>query len=258
MAVALSGFLVGAASAPDANRRGSAVPAVRTPAEAPRRDVESAQVRVSDAARLQSASFELQTAARKLQDTRQVDSVADAKRSAAAFVDAFNTARAVRTRLADGAGTGANVEAIGGNGGAADAGAAFRDAGIRIEQDGSLSVDAQALVARFNANPAAVTGALGAIGRAVDAAAPRPSAAASVPASVPAAGSGAYPAASLTPTAGGSVISSNLTARAPLPENRQPDPQMRIDDAQRATEAASRHYGFAVSGAGAYLGIFGL
>ena len=50
----------------------------------------------------------------------------------------------------------------------------------RIEQDGSLSVDAQALVARFNASPTAVTGALGAIRHAVDAAGTTPPAAASV------------------------------------------------------------------------------
>lgn len=221
--------------------------AVRRPAENLSREVESTRVRLSAFGQIQSAASKVQVAAQNLQDEKQLSSATDAKNAAETFVKTYNNDRAVLAKVTESGGNGrsagslaedgrARVAAIQLERTAAENSSAFREVGIRVQQDGSLSIDAKALEAAFNTNPSAVTEALGNVGRAAETTTTRQ-----------------------LSNAGGIVTSvSNLTTRVQQLETRQLDVQVRADQSQRAVESASRRYGFGASGAGVYLGIFGL
>lgn len=219
--------------------------ALRRPAERLAQEAESTRVRLSAFGQAQSATASVQAAARSLQDARQVDSAAKAKQAAEAFVNAYNSERAALARISTSA-TGGEAAASEGARAriassqiervVADNAAAFRDAGIRVQQDGSLSVDAKALESAYATNPAAVTQALGNVGRAAEATATR----------------------QLSATGSVRAAVDTLNSRLQQIESRQNDFRTRVDESQRAVEASARRYGFGAVGAGAYLGIFGL
>ncbi len=238
MAVSPSAFSVNSISALYASQSDRVSSALRQPVEALSRDVDSARVRLSAFGQAQSAAAGVQTAARTLQDARQLSSAADVRQAAETFVKSFNDERAALARVGgaqsdDGraAVASAQLQRLTG-----EVGSALRDAGIRVGRDGSLEIDAKALASAFNANPTAVTQALGEVGRAAEATATRQLA-----------GNGSV----------GAAVRS-LESRVEQLEARRSAVQNGNEVAQRAVEAVSRRYGFGTFGAGAYLGIFGL
>lgn len=214
------------------------------------RETESARVQLSTFGRIQSATAGVQSASRQLQETGAQSSAATVRKAAEAFVQAYNDQRAALAQTGSPARTGASAvsTASAANEGrtavasvqlqrqSVELAPTLREAGIRVERDGSLSVDAAALESAFNANPTALSQALGTVGRAAEATATRQLA-----------DNGSI---------GGAVR--NLEARVERLETRQATVESGFDAAQRALEAASRRYGFGAVGAGAYLGIFGL
>lgn len=245
--VGLSGLSASGIASLNISQGESVAAALRRPAEALSRETESARVRLSALGRVQSAVFGVQSAARNLQDTKQVDTVTEAKNAAEAFVAAFNNQRSAQAGARVSGSGGQTIGAVAEEGRAQiaasqlqrtviDNAAAFREAGIQIQQDGSLAVDAKALEAAYNTNPSAVTQALSNVGRAAEATASRQ--------------------LSISGSVGAAF--NNLSNRVQQLETRQADLQNRAGEAQRAVEATSRRYGFAATGAGAYLGIFGL
>lgn len=224
--------------------------ALRQPSEALSREIESTRVQLSSLGQVQSATAGLQSAAIKLRDLPESAVVGEAKKAAEAFVQAYNDQR---TALAGAGGDVArrgSAQAIGATGVdgrvavaasqasrlTGDQGTALREAGIRVERDGSLSVDAKALESAFNANPKAVTQALGQVGRAAEAMTTR----------------------QLSENGSVGAAVRTLENRTQQLENRQSLVENASVAAQRALESSSRRYGFGAVGAGAYLGIFGL
>ncbi len=172
MAVSATGFSAGSVTALSGVQSDRISAALRRPAERLAQEAESTRVKLSAFGQAQSATAAVQTASRTLQDARQVSTAADAKAAAEAFVQAYNGERAA---LSNAAGNGAAAVPEGARASiaasqlervVADNATAFRDAGIRIQQDGSLTVDAKALESAYATNPSAVTQALGAVGRA--------------------------------------------------------------------------------------------
>jgi flagellar capping protein FliD len=242
MAVSATGFSAGSVTALSGVQSDRISAALRRPAERLAQEAESTRVKLSAFGQAQSATAAVQTASRTLQDARQVSTAADAKAAAEAFVQAYNGERAA---LSNAAGNGAAAVPEGARASiaasqlervVADNATAFRDAGIRIQQDGSLTVDAKALESAYATNPSAVTQALGAVGRAAEATATR----------------------QLGSNGSIGAAVNNLNTRLQQIETRQEDVRTRSDESQRAVEAAARRYGFGAVGAGAYLGIFGL
>lgn len=247
MAISISGFSASNVAALYAGQGDRVSTALRRPAELLSRETESAKVRLSAFGQVQAATAEVQAAAKNLQDAKQVGTVADARKAAETFVKAFNNERSTLARATEAGGNGKAAGALAEDGRArvvasqteralSDNTTAFRDAGIRVQQDGSLTVDAKALEAAFNTNPSAVAQALSNVGRAAEATATR----------------------QLSNSGSVGAAVNNLSSRVQQLETRQADSQERADQSQRAVEAASRRYGFNASGAGAYLGIFGL
>ncbi len=242
MAVSATGFSAGSVTALSGVQSDRISAALRRPAERLAQEAESTRVKLSAFGQAQSATAAVQTASRTLQDARQVSTAADAKAAAEAFVQAYNGERAA---LSNAAGNGAAAVPEGARASiaasqlervVADNATAFRDAGIRIQQDGSLTVDAKALESAYATNPSAVTQALGAVGRAAEATATR----------------------QLGSNGSIGAAVNNLNTRLQQIETRQEDVRTRSDESQRAVEASARRYGFGAVGAGAYLGIFGL
>ncbi|HNJ75838.1 MAG TPA: flagellar filament capping protein FliD [Azospira sp.] len=245
MAVSATGFSAGSVSALSGAQGDRVSAALRRPAERLAQEAESTRVRLSAFGQAQSATAAVQTASRTLQDARQISSAADARKAAETFAQAFNAERAA---LASASGNGSAGAAAVPEGARASIGAsqlervvadnatAFRDAGIRVQQDGSLTVDAKALEAAYATNPSAVTQALGAVGRAAEATATR----------------------QLGSNGSIGAAVNNLNTRLQQLETRQENVRVRADESQRAVEASARRYGFGAVGAGAYLGIFGL
>lgn len=247
MAIQPTGSSASSISALTASQSDRVASTLRRPAETLTREVESARVRLSAFGQVQSAAANVQAAARNLQDTKQLSSLADVKKAAETFVRSFNDERAALVRVSGNGNAGRPAVAQANDGRAAvasaqlqrttgEAGSALRDAGIRVERDGSLSVDTKALESAFNANPSAVVKALGDVGRAAEATATRQLA-----------GNGSVGAAVR-----------NLSSQLEQLETRQTALQSSGEASQRAVEVASRRYGFGAVGAGAYLGIFGL
>jgi hypothetical protein len=247
MAISATGFSASSVASLYASQGDRVATALRRPAETLSREVEGARVRLSAFGQVQSAVAGVQSAANKLQDIKPTESVADVRKAAETFVTAFNNQRSALQRV-PGSENGRNETAAVAQDGRAqvassqlqrtvgDNSASLRDAGIRIQQDGSLTIDATALEAAYSANPTKLTQTLGSIGRAAEATATRQ--------------------LSSTGSVGSAV--SNLNSRVQQLETRQADVQTRIDESQRAVESASRRYGVGASGPGAYLGIFGL
>jgi flagellar capping protein FliD len=247
MAVSASGLSASSVSSFSATQGERVSVALRKPVEALSRQTESTRVRLSAFGQVQSAAAEVQFAARNLQDARQTSTVTDARKAAETFVKAYNNERSTLAQATN-AGNSTNAPGVLVDDGRAriaasqlqrtvtDNAGAFRDAGITVQKNGSLSIDARAFEAAFNTNPSAVTQALGSVGRAAEATAARQ--------------------LSSTGSLGASVNS--LSNRVQELENRQAEVQTRTDQSQRNVEAASRRYGFGASGTGSYLGIFGL
>ncbi len=243
MAVSATGFSAGSVTALSGVQSDRVSVALRRPAERLAQEAESTRVRLSAFGQAQSATAAVQTASRNLQDARQVSSAADARKAAEAFAQAFNAERAALASASGNGSPAAVPEGARASIGAsqlervvADNATAFRDAGIRVQQDGSLTVDAKALEAAYATNPSAVTQALGAVGRAAEATATR----------------------QLSSNGSIGAAVNNLNTRLQQIETRQENVRVRADESQRAVEASARRYGFGAVGAGAYLGIFGL
>lgn len=243
MAVSATGFSAGSVTALSGVQSDRVSVALRRPAERLAQEAESTRVRLSAFGQAQSATAAVQTASRNLQDARQVSSAADARKAAETFAQAFNAERAALASASGNGSPAAVPEGARASIGAsqlervvADNATAFRDAGIRVQQDGSLTVDAKALEAAYATNPSAVTQALGAVGRAAEATATR----------------------QLGSNGSIGAAVNNLNTRLQQIETRQENVRVRADESQRAVEASARRYGFGAVGAGAYLGIFGL
>lgn len=219
--------------------------ALRRPAERLAQEAEGTRVRLSAFGQAQSATAAVQSSARNLQDGKQAATVAEARKAAEAFVQSFNNERTALTRAA---GTGNAGDAPPAEGGrariaagqldrlTADNATAFRDAGIRVQQDGSLVVDAKALESAYATNPSSVVRALGDVGRAAEATATR----------------------QLSNNGSVGAAVNNLNNRLQQLESRETEARTRAEDSRRAVEASAHRYGFGAVGAGAYLGIFGL
>lgn len=245
MAVVSSGFSAGSVAALYPGQSDKVALALRRPAERLAQEAEGTRVRLSAFGQVQSAAAAVQSAARSLQDARQVSSVAEVKKVAENFTQAFNVERAA---LSQAAGDGGNKPVAPVEGArariadsqlerlVADNASAFRDAGIRVQQDGSLTVDAKALESAYANNPSAVVQALGHVGRAAEATTTR----------------------QLGNTGSVGAAVSNLSARLQQLESRESEARTRASEGQRAIEASARRYGFGAVGAGAYLGVFGL
>ncbi|MDX9706284.1 MAG: hypothetical protein RBT86_01755 [Azospira sp.] len=212
-------------------------PAQQKPVEAVAREVDSARVQLSAFGQVQSAAANVQSTSQNLQDAEQLSSVTDTRKAAEAFVQSFNEQRAALAKAGSQDDSGrAMLASAQMQGLTNEMRTAFADAGISVSKDGTLSVDAKALESAYNANPTAVTRALGEVGRAAEVTATRQlSESGSVGAAMKAA--------------------ENRVERL---ETRQNAVQFSNEVAQRATEAATQRYGFGAFGAGAYLGIFGL
>lgn len=211
------------------------------------REVDSAKVRLSAFGQVKSAVAEVQSAARGLQDTKKIASADDAKKAAQAFVDAYNNERAALAKVTDSGSRSQAAGALATDGRAQVAGsqlqrvvsdnaASLKAAGITVQKDGSLAVDANAVANAFRQDPQATVQALGKVGRAVEVTATRQ--------------------LSSTGTVGAAVES--LNNRVQSLETRQADFQTRVAQSQQAVDSVTRRYGFGMSGAGAYVGIFGL
>ena len=182
MAVSATGFSAGSVTALSGVQSDRVSAALRRPAERLAQEAESTRVKLSAFGQAQSATAALQTASRTLQDARQVSTVADARKAAETFVQAFNGERAALASASGNGTAGAATAPEGVRAGiatsqlervVADNATAFREAGISIQRDGSLTVDAKALESAYATNPSAVTQALGAVGRAAEATATR-------------------------------------------------------------------------------------
>ena len=245
MAVVSTGFSAGNVAALYARQSDRVAVALRRPVERLAQEVEGTRVRLSAFGQVQSAAASVQSAARNLQDVRPVSSLTDVKKVAENFTQAFNAERAALVQASSGAESRAaqpaesarariaesQLERL-----VADNASAFRDAGIRVQQDGSLTVDAKALESAYANNPSAVVQALGNVGRAAEATTSR----------------------QLGNTGSVGAAVNSLTARLQQLETRETEGRVRAGDSQRAVEASARRYGFGAVGAGAYLGVFGL
>ncbi|MBW7900253.1 MAG: hypothetical protein H3C26_02165 [Rhodocyclaceae bacterium] len=237
MFVQSSTFSVGNIAALYASQSDRVSSALRQPAEALSREVDSARVQLSAFGQVQSAAAGVQAAGKNLQDAERLSSVTEARQAAEAFVQSYNEQRTALAKAGaqddDGraALASAQMQRLVG-----EVGSAFSDVGIRVGKDGSLTVDAKALESAYNANPTAVTRALGEVGRAAEATATR----------------------QLSENGSISAAVRAQENRVERLETRQNAVQYSNEVAQRATEAATQRYGFGAFGAGAYLGIFGL
>lgn len=244
VAIAASGFSASTSSvaALYASQNDRVSAALRQPVERLARETEGTRVRLSAFGQVQSATAAVQSSARNLQDAAKVGSAGDARKAAEAFVQAYNSERAALANAAGGSNAqptdsarariaSSQLERL-----VADNASAFRDAGIRVQQDGSLTVDAKALESAYATNPSAVVKSLGDVGRAAEATATR----------------------QLSNTGSVGAVVNNLNNRLQQLETRDTEVRARIEETQRAVESSARRYGFGAVGAGAYLGIFGL
>lgn len=221
--------------------------ALRRPAEQLQQEADGARVKLSAFGQIKSAAAGVQSAARALQDSAKISSADEVKKVAEKFVAAFNNERSVLQGATQAGSRGQSAGALSGDGRAqvaatqlqrvADENApSLKSVGITVQQDGSLAVDSKVLENAFRQDPQTVLQALGSIGRAAETTATRQ--------------------ISATGTVGAAV--QNLTNRVQNLDDRQAQAQTRIDQAQQAIDSASRRYGFGVTGANAYSGIFGL
>lgn len=208
--------------------------ALRRPGQSIAREAESARVRLSAFGQAKSAAADVQSIARTLQDATKVGSVDAAKKVVENFVQAFNVEKAALAKVsADGGGVVASSQL---QRFTADNASALKSVGINVQQDGTLAVDTKVIENAFRQNPQTMVQSLGNIGRAVEVVTTRQ--------------------LSNTGSVGAAVES--LSNRVQQLETSQAVVQERITASQQAVEAATRRYGFGVTGASAYRGIFGL
>ncbi len=166
--------------------------ALRRPLEALSQQTESTQVRLSAFGQIKSAVADVQTAAKNLQDNKQLQTVDGAKKAAEAFVKAFNAenrAAASLTQRADNRASSSSASsqtagaladdsrarlAVGDlQRGVSNSQSALKQVGISTQQDGTLVLDSKALEAAFTQDPSAVTQSLKTTGSRLEAAATR-------------------------------------------------------------------------------------
>lgn len=240
--------LSGASQASSASGSASATSAaLARPSARLQQETDSARVKLSAFGQVQSAAAQVQSSSRALQNSARITNADEAKKVAEQFVSAFNTERAALQGATQSASRGQAAGALAGDGRAQVAAtqlqqltganaSSLQAAGINVQQDGSLAVDAKAIQTAFQQNPQAAVQALGNVGRAAETMAVRQLGA--------------------TGAVGSAVLS--LGNRVQNLEERQSDMQTRAAQAQQAIDSASRRYGFGVSGTNAYTGIFGL
>lgn len=223
--------------------------ALRRPVEALQQQAESTRVRLSAFGQVKSAVADVQTAARGLQDNKQLQTVDGAKKAAEAFVKAYNaenqtTANLTRRGDSRTAG-GALADDPRARSASSDLQRAVRNSeselrqlGITRQKDGSLAIDTEKFEAAYAADSGSVKTTLATAGNRVETAATRQL------------------------SASGSVTGavSNLTSKVADLEDRQADVQARLDDSQRVVrEQVSRFTaGPFATGVSAYKGIFSI
>lgn len=215
--------------------------AAKKPLERLSQQAESTRVQLSAVGQVKSATAQVEAAAKKLQDGKNVGSAADAAKAAQGFADAFNAQlKAGKETSGAGSARAANEvkRAVEGPGGADRA--ALQQAGITFAKDGSAKVDAKALEKAYQANPEQVKQTLGRLGTA--------------------AADTSSKQLSSNGTVGGTI--NRLTEKLGNIEQKQADFQARLEQSQktvqeedrRANEAQQRaaQHAFAFSGVGAY------
>lgn len=210
---------------------------------------ESTKVRLSAFGQVKSAVADVQSAAKGLQDGKQLQTVDGARKAAEAFVKAHNaedrtttdltrreTYRSSAGTLADDAR--ARSAAHGLQRAARDSAPALEQAGITRQKDGTLAIDVKTFDAAYAKDAGALRQSLGTVGARVEAVATRQlSASGSV----------------------GSAVDS-LSSKVSDLEERQADVQARLDTSQRIVREQSDRFkaGPFATGVAAYKGIFSI
>lgn len=226
--------------------------ASRRSAQSLAQEAESTKVRLSAYGQVKSAVADVQTAAKGLQDGKQLQTADSARKAAEAFVKAYNaesktTAEVTRRKGSDGA-VGALADdplarsaSSGLQRAVRNSDAELKQAGIARQKDGTLAVDAKAFDAAYAKDANAVKASLGTVGARVDAVATRQLSSAG--------------------TVGRTVDS--LNSKVANLENKQAsqqDLQSLLDASQRKVEAQASRFstGPFASGVAAYKGIFSI
>lgn len=223
--------------------------ALRRPVEQLVTQTESTRVRLSAFGQVQSAVADVQTAAKGLQDSKQLQTVDSARKAAEAFVKAYNaegsTTAALSRRgdyrtsagvLADDSrvrSTSSELQRTVRNNQSA-----LQQAGFTRQNDGTLAIDAKAFDAAFAKDANAVRQSLGAVGSQAEAVTTRQ--------------------LSASGTVGSAV--SSLTSKVAGLEHSQASLQALFDQSQRVVQEQSSRFnvGPFATGVAAYKGIFSL
>ncbi|HZX33064.1 MAG TPA: flagellar filament capping protein FliD [Rhodocyclaceae bacterium] len=142
--------------------------AARKPAERLSQQAESTRVQLSAYGQLKSATAQVESAAKKLQDNSSLGSAADVTKTAKGFADAVNSEVKAANQAAQ---SSRNVRASrelrrAVEGFTAKDRNALSQAGISFGQDGTMKVDTKKLEAAYQANPDQVKETLARVGKA--------------------------------------------------------------------------------------------
>jgi flagellar capping protein FliD len=228
---------------------GPVAAALRRPVKALSQQTESARVRLSAFGQVKSAVADVQSAAKSLQDNKQVQTPDGAKKAAEAFVKAFNTENrtaANLTRREDARNSaGALADEPRARAASSELQRAVRDSapelkqvGITRQNDGSLAIDAKAFEAAYVKDSGSLRQSLSTVGNRVEVVTTRQlSASGSV----------------------GSAVNS-LSSKVANLEDRQADVQTRFDQSQQIVQEQTDRFktGPFATGVSAYKGIFSI
>ncbi|MGE5492027.1 MAG: flagellar filament capping protein FliD [Actinomycetota bacterium] len=142
--------------------------ATKKPAERLSQQAESTRVQLSAYGQLKSATAQVESAAKKLQDNGNLGSAADATKAVKGFAEAVNGQLKAASQTAQ---TGVNVRSTSElrravEGFTAKDRNALSQAGISFGQDGTVKVDSKKLEAAYQANPSLVKETLARVGKA--------------------------------------------------------------------------------------------
>ncbi|MFZ2853924.1 MAG: flagellar filament capping protein FliD [Rhodocyclaceae bacterium] len=247
---------VASRSSPGSSSIDAVSAASRRSAQSLSQETESTKVRLSAYGQVKSAVAEVQTAAKGLQDSKQLQTADSARKAAEAFVKAYNaenktTTDVTRRKGSDGAAGALADDPLARSASSGlqrtvrNSDAELKQAGITRQKDGTLAVDAKAFDAAYAKDASAVKGALGTIGTRVDSVATRQLSSAG--------------------TVGRTVDS--LNSKVTNLENKQANQQANQQDLQSLLDASRRQVeeqasrfstGPFASGVAAYKGIFSI
>lgn len=216
--------------------------ASRKPVERLSQQAESTKVELSAFGQLKSATAQVETAAKALQDNKKLGAVADVAKAVQGFAEAANSQlkAAKQTALPVGSTRTANELHRAVEGFTGKDRQALSDIGIAFASDGSLKMDAKKLEAAFQANPNQMKETLNRVGKAAEDTSDRQLA-----------GNGAV---------GGAI--SRLNEKLGNIQQQQTDVQARQEQSRKAVEEQDRRanlaqqifsqQAFAFNGVGAY------